>query len=489
MRNKYAAVALTYGQRWLFWGLGAALLAAALGLWLAVPHHVVPARADSSRYVDERPVAFSVFLTVFAAVFGGAIASHLLEQLADWRAALTPGFRGPHLLVAGVAVLLVGIVLPVGASAWLRVSVPGLVALVLTTVLAIACAARWPWAAYAYVLAWFVTPRGFLEGLLFPQTWKAAVFSAAAIGLDAALLVLLAVRFAALRGDGPPHAAPFNGKLRALSTGDPASRYGAQPRNNWFERVARRRDRFTAPPRVIASASLVHRVNHWRLVTMGGWRPAALGIGMGLFGAALLASLIFLQGGKPGEDFPLAGALLFPPLIAPACVCGLLLPRRWFTLSDELLRPAARRRFILEMGLALACDLLSVWLWCTAACLLIAYTVFILGGYDATGPFRRGNTFLDTLPELAAGIGWSLASQLLAFGIIVTVLRWRSGILSLLALLPVSMCFVFPALLVWFMQKQIGLNYAPLLAAVATFATGAALTRRAYSRWRRTEIA
>src|SRR5690349_11299433 len=128
MRNRYAEVALTYTKPWplRFWAVMATItIVWDLGL-------LVVAKPSSAAQMTMLLMGGLV-----AAWIGAMIAAHAKEQLADPRAALTPNFRQPHLVVSAVMFLALAVGLPLALAAaqepmeWSPVWPAGYLALVL----------------------------------------------------------------------------------------------------------------------------------------------------------------------------------------------------------------------------------------------------------------------------------------------------------------------------------------------------------------------
>src|SRR4051794_33634259 len=91
--QRYLQVLLTYPRRWHF-RIGAILLAGYLLALCTIPSDV-----------QSRSTFLLVDLTTVAAVLTAMLIEHAKEQLADARAALTPHFRVPHVVVFIVTML------------------------------------------------------------------------------------------------------------------------------------------------------------------------------------------------------------------------------------------------------------------------------------------------------------------------------------------------------------------------------------------------
>lgn len=467
-RSRYAQVALSYTLPWPLrvWAIAAALLA----LWMLL----APGGAEAE-------IAMLVFGGTIAVWVGAMITAHAKEQLADARSSLTPGFRAPHLLVAAAlfVVTVCGVTLLVGwrtspvqwqygsYDVWL----PGYLALVLVVTAALAWIGHLQSAAGVLVLvplttpAWFAGGRAMLNDIIRGRSDELgyAILAAAVVALAA-----LWARMARLHAEMPEYArtAAPGLRLRVRTTGDPAFRResaaGAGPIEAWV----RRSDRLDDVANV-ADAGFWRRARHWRTVVGLGRMPVVVALVLGAW-TFILPTL------TSGARDPYAQTVL--PVILSTLVPGLVVagvwPRRWYALADESLRPASRRQFVREQGAAMATELASVWL---------AITVATFAGSILPRPTQvLSSPLWRALPALAAG-------QVLVFGVVVWVLRYRAGWLVVVTML-LAMTAALVVLLIGGALAQRP-DIRPLLAASATFAViGLAITFDAYRRWLVTEF-
>jgi hypothetical protein len=208
-------------------------------------------------------------------------------------------------------------------------------------------------------------------------------------------------------------------------------------------------------------------VRHWRLV---------IGLGrMPFFVACVLAVwlfvLPFLAGGARDKHGRVVLAICLSVLV-PGLVVASIWPRRWFVLADESLRPASRRQFVREQGAAMAVELALTWLVITVGTFAAALL------YDPST--MLASPLWRALPVTAAG-------QLLTFGVIVWVLRYRSGWLVIVPIFLATVVGLGVLIVGGTLAEREAIG--PMLKAAAIFATvGLVITADAYRRWLATEF-
>src|ERR1051325_11075794 len=99
MSSRYWQVAQTYLRRWFVWAMMGAL---ALFSWMVHYQKSYP-RRDNSGLLREMALPCVMIYIILATSFAGFVTAHLKEQMAQWRARLTPKYRAPHVIVAGIA--------------------------------------------------------------------------------------------------------------------------------------------------------------------------------------------------------------------------------------------------------------------------------------------------------------------------------------------------------------------------------------------------
>jgi hypothetical protein len=253
-------------------------------------------------------------------------------------------------------------------------------------------------------------------------------------------------------------------RLKVRMTGDPVFRRenaAGTTRLEAFVRNARRLDK----PMHVADAGFWERVRHWRMVIGSGRTPLLVAVVLGVWTLAMPA----IFNARRGElvAFPLAMAIFVPGLI----VAGVW-PRRWYMLASESLRPVSRRRFILEQGAAMALELAA-----TAAAITAA--VFAAGLLLDTRD-RWASPLWLALPLVAAG-------QVLTFGVLVWVLRYRSSWLVVVPMLLVALIDTIVMVATFALIEHRDVHNILMFAAGFAVA-GVVLTADAYRRWLTTEF-
>jgi hypothetical protein len=474
--NRYAHVALTYTTRLALrlWAAGTA----AYATWLLCMHE-----AD---YGSQLTIL--ILGGTLAAMGGTLVAAHAKEQLADWRARLTPGFRKPHLVVAAVAFLIA--VVGVSAVTVLRytqvprelgwpavaVSSSGFMALVLLA------ATSWAWMSHlgsprfvftmmalAGVVGFTARGREVMVGVI---SGTAAGLTNGLLGASVAALAALWWRLGTMHEERGEYfrIESFNTRVRAAMTGDRYFRQAAAVETGWlseFLQAAHRLDRLSN----VFRASFWRRARHWRLV-IGHGRAGPLA------GAALaVAGLVHVLVSSRSGDAEIALFMIMPlvfSLIVPVTMTASLWPQRWHMLAGESLRPVkSRGRFFREQGAAMAWELASCWAWLTA------------GGFTATLIFRP-SWLLTT--QAACTLLVSAAAQVFLFAVSVWVLRLRMGLFLNFGVLMLTLAFVgYAARQVEGPGSDVLRTPSPAWAA-ALVAIGTLITLDAYRRWLKTDL-
>jgi hypothetical protein len=191
------------------------------------------------------------------------------------------------------------------------------------------------------------------------------------------------------------------------------------------------------------------------------WAAAAL------LAAFLTALPVFVDGGDKQATVALGAVMSV--LMPIFCVTATWMSRRR-SMGYELTRPVPRERFVREFGLAMAADLAEWWLWMTAAALV---PLLVWGP-----PLRAA--------DVVAMIVLSAAEQVLAFGILATVLRLRSPHASEGSIMTSIIVVVAPIMVTTSIPRTPALT---LMIAAGVAALGAALTYDAYRRWCEMDLA
>lgn len=367
-RGRLRQAWLTYTARPLF----RALAAAAVGWCFLLIWHQLNNSVffRGSHWVLDffAELLFGVSPLVLLVAMVAALMGHIREQIQDWRGCLTPGFRGPHLAVAGVVFLATALAGTAGLYAVVEgpqgsgtISLSGLLAVVLTamTVAAWWASFRSPWVSLllAPVLLLALNYRHFNEVLLwFVSDWRKSQINPAIWWVYRDLQVRKeVVRACVLAGDivalwalmrrlarmGPERSVP----VRALRT-----RGAVVPSSDSALALSRRRR---------ALSGLWARAWQRRLAVL---RPGAPWLAAALL-CAILLLLTLLIGPKSSDE--LRSCVL--AAILPGITVGVAWVERWPALGYESLFPAARSRFAAEMALAMAADVAEYWLATTIA--------------------------------------------------------------------------------------------------------------------------
>jgi hypothetical protein len=449
-RNRYSQVARTYARAIM---LPTVVLTAAYFVFL---YACYPPIAKAQRF------GYLAALMWITAGSAAIVTAHVKTQLADARAAITPGYRKPHLLLGAVALLAISAGCAALAMPGLEFSLAGLIALALVV---------------AASTAWFMQLQNLAAGLVCNVLWlsllsPSVVFAVGAMleGRNPALaVVLIASGLAALVAlwmrlermhEGMGEFARRSLPLVALRPGATAIASGGVGIDPWFESVLRR----PIETRCIATANAWVRVRHLRATGLGRmpWVMAAL----------MAGSMVVVPWLTGGRDNPAAGALesfVFVTMILPPVLAIGHWTRRWPSLGYESLRPASRSRFIRELGFVMALDLAEAWLVVTVASIipLLVWSPQALADLATSGFFVL-----------------SAATAIVVFALNVWLLRLRSTLLSVLALALTGLSPAVPFVL----NRGHGGAGVILPIAAGMLVLGALVTLDAYARWRRTDF-
>jgi hypothetical protein len=230
--------------------------------------------------------------------------------------------------------------------------------------------------------------------------------------------------------------------------------------DDWFGALLR-------PPiegRCIAAANLWARVRHLRATGVGRL-PWAMGA---ILAVTMLLLPVITGATQPMGAGALEGMLLMVMVLPPVIAIGHW-ARRWPSLGYESLRPVSRERFLRELGLAMALDLVEAWV-VIMACTILPLTFWV-----------------PNLPRELLSSGFlplSAAVAVIIFATNAWVLRLRSGPLSYAMMIVSAAWPLLPILL-----NDVGARRSTALS-VATVLLAAAIviTLDAYARWRRTDL-
>ena len=480
MRSRYVQIALTYTKPWPLRVWAVVTLLALLWMfviWFSATMDYGPYVHNPSFPRSSSQVAMLMLGGLLAAWAAAMVVAHLKEQLADPRAALTPGYRPPHLLVGAVAFLtlviaFVWIVFVLATpQLWDEVWWPGYLALVLVAATALAAMTHFQSPLSVLLLMLLVTPIWFDGGrTMLNDTVRGRSVELGYIILAVAVAALVALwwRLALLHAEMPEYARTTGPgfRLRVQMTGDPGFRRENAAGTGALEAWVRGADRLDEVANV-AAAGFWQRVRHWRIVIGLGRTPIFVALVLGMWSFVMP----HLAGGMRDKHSRVVLPVMLSVLL-PGIIVAAVWPRRWYTLADESLRPASRRQFVREQGAAMAMELAVNWFTLTAA--LVAAAVLLEQSVIRLAPLWRA------LPLI-------VAAQILMFGIIVWVMRYRSG---WLVVVPIFLA-MFTGLIVVVVGGALSeLNSAQplLIAAGIVAAAGVAITFDAYRRWLVTEF-
>jgi hypothetical protein len=462
MTGRYGQILLTYFRRWhVRFGLLLIVANLAMALWLP-------------RDVSGRNWLLLIQVASAAAILAATFVEHLKEQLADARAALTPRFRPPHVLV-WIALMVVTVALVpalmqplISEHASLPFDRLGIVAFVAIWATAIGWVIHFPspytivpFAAILSLLA-SRTIEDLLNDMLIGRAPGAAVVLLAG---SLTLLALLVLRFLWMSEESADwRRATTNWWLRASMTGDPALRE-AEDRPSHRSTPLRRLMQVSAiarygphalrrePPGGLFGESWWWRVRHYRMLSLAGWKPIGLAAAVvGLF--MTLVIVIAMNDRDPARAIQYSiGIALFMQALAPRVIVGFIWPRRWLTVSYEAMLPSTRRRVIAESGLAMLLDQLSLWFWCQILGWSIWFIMELVLHMQTSSVVLVDNT-IQFLPLLGMLL-LSLGPQLLVFSGITLVMRLRSALLSFLVLFPIALAPLFP----WMVLGSLGMRW------------------------------
>ena len=367
---------------------------------------------------------------MLAAFLGATIPAHAKEQLADARSSLTPHYRAPHLIVAAIF-FVAGLGGVVAFTMWRYHQVPrttgwitvdatftGLLAITLFWAAALSWMSHYQLLKIIFVViglgVFSATPPGlwFNSDIL---SGHSPVLAYAIIAIATAAMIALWWRLAVMHEEMHEYfrLEQLNTRLRVQMTGDRffrrASAAETGPTTDWMSRTALL-DRVGN----MFNASFWRRVQHWRLVTGIGRISMLAPI---LVALTVLAAVVTDERGRTKDDddfllhFPMVIGLVLPIITA-----GAGLPRRWYMLATESLRPATREQYLREHGAAFAVELAITWAWAT------------VGGYLPTLIFKP-ELFLTY--TFVACVLLTAAAQVWFFAVAIWLLRWRGSLFSM----------------------------------------------------------
>lgn len=415
------------------------------------------------------PLGFSAFLA-FPAMFLGA---HVKQQLATPEATVVPGYRRPHLVVA-----LGLLIIPICSAALSSLATDDSFVAHFSICLLV-------WSVFFRIS---VSPGHLAVACMF------------SIYLPALLPPLRGALLQMLDGSQPGLAWSLLGAGTSLTvltflelvdlSEDDLSYGNTMPMNAWDLKPAEQRRRLrtvfrqrsgrwerhlnsaSAKLERLSQQTVVSRQDRRALISLGTDMPMPL---RSVLAIALLMEVVpllwFRNRITTAEQFALS--LHWPVLLSMTFAWSLWLPQigRWPRLGYESLRPATRREWIIDNGLALAKQILTL----TAAWLVLQGLLLLIFLYD----FR-------TSPAVANAVFYLAGMQVLMFG----VGAWLTSFGSMLGKFVGLMLILAPAQGTWMAVSQLALNYTwhiPTLSATIAV-IGIVFTRLAYRRWCRIDL-
>lgn len=353
--NKYRQVLLTYLTRRLMLVLGGALL---LGMGMLLN------KRDGT---IESQIVFLPRLLMTVAFPSFIIGLHVKQQIASPRASLMPGYRAPHLIVAGLLIVcFLGLGL-VGVDE-LNWQWPGVMAITLYCIALTLHLGASPGLApvllYVFAVLIPIVPHlraVMLEMLSGREPWLAWSL----ISANVAWLMLLVDHLMKLTEDDPDY-----GKVQPMHIGDlRAATVRNQVRTQmsdykwWWDWALTSFDRRLEVVTALPAATLWERI---RLLRIGEYGRTNLWAMVLVVAAAELFTL-YLARSEMTTDRHFRTALSLPLLFSFALPWAQWATwiLRWPRLGYESLRPATRRQWVIENALALLTDLgrhLGLWL-------------------------------------------------------------------------------------------------------------------------------
>ncbi len=406
--SRYRQVLLTYMTRRLMLVLGAALLMG-IGMLLNKRNGTI----ESQIVFLPRllmTVAFPVFL----------IGIHLKQQIASPRASLMPGYRVPHLIVAGLLIAcFLGLSL-VGVEE-LNWQLPGIFAVALYAIsLSLHLGARPGFVSvllYVFAVLVPIVPHlraVMVEMLAGREPWLAWSLLSA----NVAWLALLVDHLMKLTEDDPDY-----GRVQPMHIGDlRAATVRNQLRTQmsdykwWWDWALASSDRRLAAITSKPAVTLWQRISLLRIGEYGRTNLWA----MVLIVAAAELFILYLARSELTTDQHFRSALSLPLLFSFTLPWAQWITwiMRWPRLGYESLRPATRQQWVIENALALLTDLgryLSLWL------ILQVVLLFV---------FLRQFSESPVLWEAAA---FCLCGQVFSFGACALVASFRYSVMTLIA--------------------------------------------------------
>ncbi len=450
--NPYVQVALTYLRRPFSSRRGGAVSIAALVLI------VISLIVAGSGKGNERFIVMLIPLMFLSAGFS----THLIQQFADSRARLTPGFGRVHATIAAVTALAIG-VLPPAIFAWIAgyrsVGLVALAILLLGTTFWQNLSQAF-WLNVLLSVAWFAIimsaiEKGAVQQLVSGQSELQAV---GLLALGVVILLLGAVRLLRLDEDTPAYRRLVQWLRKAASeTTAPASTGESGLPAGLSDWLAERRMASLTRHARRASASRWSQICRWQVGTIP-WRQ----VGSCIIGAVALYAT------RPDTKADV-GFLRAVLVLVPAFVALATLSRRIHTMGHELCMPLSRKTYLRQLGAAAA--LLHFQLWLIISAAVVLCWILAAAGRPAYADIAWALLFAGLLQVWFFGWGaWWTASY--SFG---------SAVVAVIAVIIMQIVFLVP--FVWVGPGAAGLRSLQLPLAALFAILGVLLTCAAYRCW------
>jgi len=361
---------------------------------------------------------FSLFMLacIFLFMFW---AMHIVQQFANSRARLMPGFCRVHATVAVAAALAIGVLL-LAATAWLvglkSVGLVGITMLLFGSV-AWLTLQRPAWVALV-IVGWMLATAYF--GRTYVQQIVTGQFEPEAVGLlvvGAVISLLTGIRLSRLNEEMPQYER-IQAAMRAWEkerTRQTWSGEGILPAG-FRRRLLDRQMAMVIRHAQRAAASLWSRICRWQVGMLAGWRVLPW-IGWVLL---MLVPCWLGRGNRISVESLHAFLVFFPGLVA----MGAMVPRTR-TMSFDLCMPVDRSSYLKQLGAAAALGHFQLWFGMSA--------VAVLGCFLTTEqrPEQRPG-----LADVALMLASSALMQVWFFGLGVWLSRFRSmGLIMVMMLL------------------------------------------------------
>ncbi len=451
--NPYAQVALTYLRRPV--SSGRNCMASLCMLVLIVMSFQF---AGSSRGNDD---FISMVLSLM--ILSSFLSNHVIQQFADSRAHLTPGFRRAHVTIAAAAALAIGILLPATFTWFTGSRSVGLAAIAMlllgTTFWQNLSQSVWINVLFfAGLFAVFMNAlgKGAVQQLVSGQSELQA---AGLLILGVALTLTGGIRLLRLNEDMPAYRRVVQWLRKAAreTTAEASTGESGQLPGLWDWFADRQMASLTRHSRR-ASVSRWSQIRRWQVGMVSGWQT-------GLWISAAILFLVWMTwSDKEVEVGSLPGFLT----VIPPCMALAALTRRTRTIGHELCMPVDRKTYLRQLGAAAALSHLQLWLGVSLATVL--WWMLAVGGRPAYADMARVLAFAGLFQVWFFGVGAWAARY-----------RSRSVLVVIIATIIMAAHLFMPFLLFSPAADDLRSFRLPIAALFAIF--GVWLAYDAYHRW------